>query len=92
MNMRDKVANTENIHPRYSLLFNGVVTFIRPVEPSATGIKIFDGQKFTSIAYLHLGMFLIACIQALQMLVLHKISLLTFLIVSLKPAFPDHLI
>ena len=26
------------------LLIQGVVTFIRPVEPSATGIKIFDGQ------------------------------------------------
>ena len=24
----------------------GVVTFIRPVEPSVTGVKIFDGQKF----------------------------------------------
>ena len=24
----------------------GVVTFIRPIELSATGIKIFDGQKF----------------------------------------------
>ena len=29
----------------------GVVTFIRPVEPSVTGIKIFDGQKFTLIAF-----------------------------------------
>ena len=25
--------------------YHGVVTFIRPVEPSVTGIKIFDRQK-----------------------------------------------
>ena len=27
----------------------GVVTLIRTVEPSVTGIKIFDQQKFTMI-------------------------------------------
>ena len=28
----------------------GVVTFIRPVEPFVTGIKIFDTRKFALIA------------------------------------------
>ena len=32
------------------VVLQGVVTFIRSVEPSATGIKDFDGQKFSLIA------------------------------------------
>ena len=35
------------------LVKQGVVTFIAPVEPFATGIKIFDWLNFTLIALLH---------------------------------------
>ena len=33
----------------------GVVTLVRPVKPSTTGIKIFDRQKFTLISWITLN-------------------------------------
>ena len=41
---------TFTAHIPFSDLYQGVITLIRPVEPFATGIKIFDSQKFVLIA------------------------------------------
>ena len=46
--------NTKDIVPSkscgFGFIVQGVVTLIWTVEPSATGIKIFDRRKFTLIS------------------------------------------